>query len=256
MIDYINKFRLDGKTALVVGGLGLIGLETSIALSSAGGNVVVTDLEQPSSEDNRFSFEFLNIAELEQLDSKLSLIVNKHGPIHILVNCAYPRTDDWPQNNFVDVKLESMRKNIDMHMNSSIWIARTIANHMIDHKEGGSIVNMSSIYGILGQDISVYEGTPMRENMTYAAIKGGIVNYSRQMASYYGQYNIRSNTICPGGILDNQNKIFVNQYIKKTPLKRMSKVDEIASVVLFLASDASSYVTGTSIMVDGGWSAI
>jgi NAD(P)-dependent dehydrogenase (short-subunit alcohol dehydrogenase family) len=256
MIDYINKFRLDGNTAFVVGGLGLIGSETSIALSSAGANVVVADWEQTPHGDNRFSFELLDLTKLEDLDSKLSLIIAKHGPIHTLVNCAYPRTKDWPQNNFAEVKLESMRKNIDIHMNSSIWIARTIANHMIDHEEGGSIINMSSIYGILGQDLSVYEGTTMRENMTYAAIKGGISNFTRQMASYYGQYNIRVNSICPGGIFDNQNNIFVKQYINKTPLKRMGKADEIASSVLYLASDASSYVTGATIVVDGGWSVI
>ena len=103
----------------------------------------------------------------------------------------------------------------------------------------------------------------MKENMTYATIKGGITNLTRQMASYYGKYNIRVNTICPGGIFgpvagksDKQNPIFVEQYSNRTPLKRLGNPDEIASTVLFLASDAASYITGATIMVDGGWTAV
>ncbi len=92
--------------------------------------------------------------------------------------------------------------------------------------------------------------------MTYSAIKGGIINLTRYLASYFGKYNIRVNNICPGGIFDNQDKDFVKNYSKKTPLKRMGQPEEIAPAVLFLASEASSYVTGITLMVDGGWTAI
>jgi len=92
--------------------------------------------------------------------------------------------------------------------------------------------------------------------MAYSIIKGGIVNFTRYLSSYFGKYNIRVNSICPGGIFDNQDPIFVENYEKKVPLNRMGKPEEIASVVLFLASDASSYITGATIMVDGGWTAI
>ena len=88
--------------------------------------------------------------------------------------------------------------------------------------------------------------------MTYAAIKGGIINLTRLMAAYYGEYNIRGNNICPGGVFQNQNSVFVENYSKKVPLHRMAKPEEIASTVLFLASEASSYITGATIMVDGG----
>jgi NAD(P)-dependent dehydrogenase (short-subunit alcohol dehydrogenase family) len=103
----------------------------------------------------------------------------------------------------------------------------------------------------------------MRENMTYAAIKGGIANLTRQMGSYYGQFNIRVNTLVPGGLsghvagkTDPQNSLFVKRYSEKTPLKRLGRADEIASTALFLAVEASSYVTGATIVVDGGWSAV
>jgi NAD(P)-dependent dehydrogenase (short-subunit alcohol dehydrogenase family) len=134
---------------------------------------------------------------------------------------------------------------------------------MIKNENGGSIIQLGSIYGILGQDLTVYESTEMHENMTYAAIKGGITNLTRLMASYYGQFNIRVNTLVPGGLSghvagknDIQNPVFVKQYSQKTPLKRLGRAEEIASAALFLAADAASYVTGTTLMVDGGWTAV
>ena len=134
---------------------------------------------------------------------------------------------------------------------------------MSENPNGGSIIQFGSTYGVLGQDLTVYKGTDMSENMTYAAIKGGITNLTRLMASYFGKYNVRVNTICPGGISghvagksDSQNPIFLENYCNKVPLKRMGKPEEIASVVLFLSSEASAYMIGTTIMVDGGWSAV
>jgi len=138
-----------------------------------------------------------------------------------------------------------------------------VAEAMTERGTSGSIIQLGSTYGIVGQDLTVYEGTKMHENMTYAAIKGGITNLTRLMASYYGQYNIRINTLCPGGLeghvagkSNTQNQIFVEQYSKKTPLKRLGRAEEVASTALFLASDAASYITGATIMVDGGWTAV
>ncbi len=120
----------------------------------------------------------------------------------------------------------------------------------------GSIINMGSTYGVVGNDFTVYEGTDITGPMAYAAVKGGIVNLTRYLASYFGKYNVRVNTMCPGGIFDHQNSVFVRNYENSTPLKRMGRPDEIASAVLFLASEAASYITGATVMVDGGWTAI
>ena len=124
-------------------------------------------------------------------------------------------------------------------------------------KKGGSIIQLSSIYGVVGQDLNVYKGTKMKESMTYALIKGGINNLTRQMASYYGRYKIRVNSLCPGGIEENNHHSkFLKNYKSRVPLKRLCNKNDVASAALFLSSDASSYITGTNIMVDGGWTCI
>ena len=143
-----------------------------------------------------------------------------------------------------------------MHLNSYAWLARETAESMKENGSGGSILQFSSIYGFLGQDISIYKNLKMSENMIYSMIKGGIINLTRNMASFYGENNVRINNICPGGVIDGQDKEFIRRYSSKTPMKRMAENWEIASAALFLCSDASSYITGQTIVVDGGWSII
>ena len=202
-------------------------------------------------------------AEVDKLENKFSKLLDKYGCPDIYINCSYPRTTDWGKSSFKDIKLESFQKNVDIHMNSYAWLARLVAEAMVQAGNGGSIIQLGSIYGVAAQDLTVYEDTDMHENMTYATIKGGIINLTRQMASYYGQYNIRVNTLCPGGLRghvsatnSDQNPIFIKQYSNKAPLKRLGRAEEVASAALFLASDAASYITGATLMVDGGWTAI
>ena len=127
---------------------------------------------------------------------------------------------------------------------------------MRKEKVKGSIVNFGSIYGIQANDFSIYRGTPMKSPMTYAAIKAGIINGSRYLASYYGKSHIRVNSICPGGVFDHQDRRFVKNYERKVPLGRMANSVDMACAVLFLASEASAYITGTTLMVDGGWTIV
>lgn len=134
---------------------------------------------------------------------------------------------------------------------------------MAKNKIKGSIVNLSSIYGLVGQDLEIYKGTDMEENLSYSVIKGGINNLTRQMCSYYGKLGIRVNAVCPGGVINSEDKkylktqkSFEKRYTGKVPLKRFARTDEVASAVIFLSSEASSYMTGSLLTVDGGWTAI
>ena len=123
-------------------------------------------------------------------------------------------------------------------------------------KNKGNILFLSSIYGLVGQNLDVYKNTKIRENMTYAIIKGGINTLTKSMASYYGNYGIRINALCAGGVNDNQSKTFIKNYNKIVPLKRLSTSNEIGNSAVFLCSDAASYITGTLLLVDGGWTSI
>ncbi len=272
MSDYLNKFRLDGKTALIVGGVGLIGREVSIALASSGARTIILEREEKESlklikelnhKGYNAKYRFFNCADMENLEKDFSRCLNEFKKPDIFINCSYPRTKDWAKSSFAEIKLSSFRRNVDIHMNSYAWLARLVAEEMKDKENQSTIIQLGSIYGILGQDMTVYENTEIFENMTYSAIKGGIDNLSRQMASYYGQFNIRINTLVPGGLAGHvsganhvQDPLFVEKYSEKTPLKRLGKAEEIAATALFLASDASSYITGATIVVDGGWTIV
>lgn len=263
MIDYLNLFSLDGKVAYVTGGVGLIGSEISKAFASASAKTIIIDIDEDrgrglTGEINDLGFvayfENIDTTDLRNIDNCLKKLANKYEGLDVWVNSAFPRTADW-RNRVEDLTIESWRKNVDMHMNSYIWISRKVCLFMKDNG-GGNLINIGSIYGVQGNDFTIYEGIDMTSPMAYSAIKGGIINTTRYLASYFGKHNVRVNNICPGGIFNNQNPKFVENYSKKTPLKRMGNPEEIASAVLFLASEASSYVTGETLMVDGGWTIV
>jgi NAD(P)-dependent dehydrogenase (short-subunit alcohol dehydrogenase family) len=142
-----------------------------------------------------------------------------------------------------------------MHLNGYFLCSR-IALEQMRKQRSGSLVNMSSIYGHLGPDFGVYDGTDMTMPAAYSAIKGAITNFTRYLASYYGKSNVRVNSISPGGVFANQPESFVSAYEKKVPLGRMATPKDIVAAVHFLLSDESSYITGQNLVVDGGWSII
>lgn len=264
MKDYLKKFSLKEKVVFVAGGAGLIGSETCCALASAGAHVIVLDVH--GKKGNKLvdtitkaghiaDFEYFDVTDFENLENTLTGLLKKYKKIHGWVNVTYPKTKDWP-TGIEKMKIGSLRENVDMHLNTYIWTSRIVALFMQKNKIAGSIINCASIYGVQANDMSLYEGTEIKTPMAYTAIKGGIVNVTRYLASYFGKFNIRANSICPGGIFDHQDARFVKKYRERVPLKRMGTPEDIASTILFLVSDASSYMTGNTVMVDGGWTII
>ena len=268
-MSYMDKFKLYGKTALVCGGLGLIGKEISIALAEAGAKVLILDIDKKRFTRCRdfyygLDIEFVDfdVRSINSYNKKIDNIKKDYGPIHILVNTAYPKTKDWG-TEFKKISAKSWRKNVEMQLNSTCLLTKEVAESMIKNKVDminnkikGSIINIGSTYGVVGPDFRIYKDTNLTCPAAYSAIKGGIVNFTRYAASYYGKYGIRVNCLCPGGISDKQPNNFIYEYIRRTPLGRMGKPDEIAAATLFLSSDASSYMTGVIMMVDGGWTCI
>lgn len=253
-----EKFSLKNKIAVVTGGTGLIGKMISLGLAQAGAKVYVADINKKASgkiekENKNIKWIELDITKIDSIDVCITNIVQNDGEIDIWVNCAYPRTSDW-SNRFEDIKYESWKKNIDMHLNGYFLCCQKIAELMKKQKKG-SIISFGSIYGIVGPDFSIYDDTDLTMPAAYSAIKGGIIAFTKYLATYYAKYGVRVNAICPGGIYDKQSIKFVKKYEEKTPMKRMGKPAEIAGSVIFLASDASSYITGHILIVDGGWTA-
>lgn len=244
-------FSLKDKVIVVTGGNGLLGKVIVDRLSKAGAVAIIADINIGTGQT-----EFcLDITNEHSVLAFIDQVVKKFKRIDGWVNNAYPRTSDWA-NKWEDINVDSWKKNIDMHLNGYFICCKHVTILMKKQNSGGTIVNMSSIYGSVGPDFNLYEGTGLTNPAAYSAIKGGIVNLTRYLASYYGKYNIRVNTISPGGIFDNQNQQFVNNYSNKVPLKRMGEPKDISAAVHFLMSDDSKYITGHNLFVDGGWTCI
>jgi len=243
---------LKDKIILVTGGSGLIGRAIVADILKKGGFVINMDINVESDMQNgTIKADITNDTEVYEA---VSNIIIKFGKIDGLVNNAYPRTNDWGAK-FEDIIPKSWRKNVDMQLNSYFVISQAVLKQM-KVQRNGSIVNIASIYGVVGNDFTVYEGTPLTSPAAYSAIKGGIINFSRYLASYYGEENIRINCVSPGGIFDNQNPVFVKNYEHKVPLKRMGLPDDIAPAVSFLLSEEAKYITGHNLIIDGGWTII
>lgn len=242
---------LENKVIIVTGGSGLLGSAMLEDIRKKGGIAINADINVESDLDNHQIY--LDILNTDSIEAVFKSIENHFGKIDGIVNNAYPRTKDWGAF-FEDIPYDSWKKNVDMQMNTVFYICQKSIPYL--EKSKGSIVNISSIYGVVGPDFTVYDHTEMTMPAAYSVIKGGVVNFSRYLASYYGKKGIRVNVVSPGGIFDHQNETFVNQYNKKVPMGRMGLPKDIAPSVSFLLSEDASYITGHNLVVDGGWTAI
>lgn len=242
---------LKNKIIIVTGGSGLLGREIISDLSSKGALAINADINVVTD----FAKHTLNvdITSEKSIVKGIKLVSDFYGKIDGLVNNAYPRTKDWG-TKFEDITYDSWQKNVDMQMNTTFLFIQKIMSELLKTK--GSIVNMTSIYGVLGNDLTIYENTSINTAAPYSAIKGGVINFSRYLASYYGRKGVRVNCVSPGGIFDNQHETFVANYEKKVPMGRMGNPDDIAPAVSFLLSDEAKYITGQNLIVDGGWTVI
>jgi NAD(P)-dependent dehydrogenase (short-subunit alcohol dehydrogenase family) len=243
---------LINKVIIVVGGNGLLGKSIVDKLKLEGALVINADINVNDDIENNFIN--CDVTDESSVNRTLQIIYNQYGKIDGFVNNAYPRTKDWG-TKFEEIKFDSWSRNIDMQLNSVFTTTKGVLSIMKD-QGFGSIVNVASIYGVLAPDFSIYEGTQMTMPAAYSAIKGGVISYSRYLASYFGKFGIRVNCVSPGGIFNDQAQDFVNNYIKKVPLNRMGVPSDISPAISFLISDDAKYITGQNIIIDGGFSII
>jgi len=251
-------FDLNDTVVIVSGGAGLIGTALCRGLAEHSASVVVADRAAERGEqladdlDGDARFVETDTTDEQSVLGLIDTVLDEYGRIDVLVNCAYPRNENYGQP-YEEVTIEDWRENVDLHLSSYFLTAYAVSRVMAKQANGGSIVNFGSTYGVQAPDFSVYEGTDMTSPVEYSAIKGAVLNLTRYLASYLGAEGIRVNAISPGGVFDEQNPRFVAQYEKRTPLRRMAEPEDFKGPIVFLASDASAYVTGHDLRVDGGW---
>ncbi|MCD6231082.1 SDR family oxidoreductase [Candidatus Aerophobetes bacterium] len=256
-MNVLELFSLKGKVALVTGGAGLYGVTISTALGEAGASVVIASRNLNRCEKVAKDLRSKNLdvvampLDLSIKDSIIALkdrIVNTYGKIDILFNNAVARKGGSMDIMTAEEWEEPMKVN-----STGLFLCSKIFIEEMVKQKSGSVINISSIYGIVGPDFSIYGNTGMTNPANYSFAKGGMIAFTRYLATYYAKYNIRVNCISPGGLFTNQPKEFVDNYIKRTPLGRMANEDDLKGAAVFLASDASSYITGHNLVVDGGW---
>ncbi|MCL3852154.1 SDR family oxidoreductase [Parabacteroides sp. GYB001] len=243
---------LKDKIIIVTGGSGLIGREIVDDIKRKGGYAINADINVSTDLSN--GTINVDVSDSTSIRNAVEEIYTYFGHIDGLVNSAYPRTKDWGAF-FEDINPVSWKQNVDMQMNSCFEFCQYVLRYMAKEQKG-AIVNIASIYGIVGNDFTLYEEYGGTSPAAYSAIKGGIINFTRYLASYYGRKNIRVNCVSPGGIFDHQHESFLRRYNEKVPMGRMGNPDDIAPAVSFLLSDEAKYITGQNLAVDGGWTAI
>ena len=252
------------KVVIITGGSGLLGKAFSEVCANAGYSVVIADINDETgtktakeiiqkAKNKNVRFKHCDITNSTEVKELIDYCKEECGSIYALVNNAYPRNKNFGRI-FEEVTYEDFCENICMHMGGYFNITKWVAKEMIAQKSG-IIINMGSIYGFSAPRFDIYENTSMTNTVEYAAIKGGIINLTKYLASYLGKHNIRVNAISPGGIEDRQPQSFIEKYSKYVLLDReMAHLDDITGVLLFLLNDQSKYITGQNIVVDGGWS--
>jgi NAD(P)-dependent dehydrogenase (short-subunit alcohol dehydrogenase family) len=269
-MSIFDKFSLTGRVALVTGGAGLLGRQFCKTLAEAGALVFLADQTSPLTKNAADNLKLKSVQPLEMdvtnpesVKNAVITIINETGRLDILVNSAAldPKFDSshaQPYSNaFEDYPLKLWQDGLDVNLTGSFLVSQAVAKQMV--KQGsGSIINICSTYGLVGPDQRVYEKVSQPKTykpVFYSVSKAGILGFTRYLAAYYAGTAIRVNALSPGGIENGHEKEFIKNYSSRTILGRMADKEEMNGAILFLASDASSYMTGANLIVDGGWTA-
>lgn len=243
--------NLTNQVILITGGKGFLGEYFIKALKNAGATVVITDIH-PDADIQ------LNVTRKESIAAAFAQAIKTHGKIDVVINNAAidPKFDGSADQNaklFENYPEELIKKSLDVNLLGYTLVAQEAVRHMMVQKSG-NIINVSSIYGVVGPDQRIYpEGT--QKPVDYFITKGGVVMLTKFLATTYGNKGIRANTLTLGGVFKEHGKDFTEKYGARTPLGRMANPEEVGGPLVFLASDASSYMTGANLIVDGGWTA-
>ena len=273
--DVLDRFALDGAVVLVTGGAGLLGIEHGRAVAAAGGVPVLLDLDgeraaaaaatvaaESGAETLGLAMDVTNPASVE---AALAATLDRHGRVDALVNNAAnnPKVEDpasmrW--SRFENFPLAQFERDLAVGLTGAFVCAQVVGRRLAEQHRG-SIVNVASDLGLVGPDQRIYRRPGLADDeqpakpVSYTVAKAGLIGLTRYLAAYWGDAGVRVNALAPGGVAAGQPEDFVEQLTYRIPLGRMAEADEYRAAILFLVSDASSYMTGATLVVDGGHTA-
>ena len=271
--QFISMFSLKDKNIIVTGASGLLGREHVNAILGAGGTPILLDLNQGVLDlqilelkklfDQKISAYAVDITNEEEVKENCIKIILKYGKIDGLVNNAAnnPKVENSSEINFSRLEnfpIDIWNKDLNVALTGTFLCTKYYGFEISKNPGGGSIVNISSDLGLIAPDQRLYRIKGLKESLqpvkpiTYSVVKTGIIGLTRYVSTYWAENNVRCNAICPGGVENNQNQEFVNELIKRIPMKRMAKQNEYQGILVFLLSKASSYINGSIISADGG----
>lgn len=271
-ISYRGLFDLTDKVAIVTGGAGILGQHFCAGLAESGAKVSVVDLQEKKAIELaqalrvRYNAQVIGIgcdvSDPTSVKTMVARVITEFGEINILQNNAAGKSDDLDAffAPFEEYSLDQWRKVMSVNLDGMFLVAQAVGKQMVAQGKGGSIIQTASIYGVVAPDHRIYEGSFYQERQintpaVYTASKAAVIGLTRHLATYWAEKKIRVNTLTPGGTESGQNDEFKRNYSSRTPMNRMANANEMVGALLYLASDASSYVTGQNVIVDGGLTA-
>lgn len=258
-----DLFDLTGKVVLITGGSGHLGTAMSHALSQYNATLVLASRNHTNNQKlarklrtqygNEVMALEMDFANEENVEKAIKAVTMKHRQIHVLINNAYYGAG----TTFHNMKKEDWKKGLDGSIINLFYIIQKVLNVMMVFGEG-KIINIASMYGLVAPDVSIYEGTKYYNPANYGVGKASLIQLTKYLASVYAPYGITCNSISPGPFPQaevQEDQEFLKRLEKKVPLGRVGQPEELKGIITLLASDASSFINGTNICVDGGWTA-